>query len=87
MARRLWYGRINAASQTQYYPRRDADHSFQVSLVELQRIRLRKLQYRLVQHAVQMRYKDHEPEEWESDLQSYSKCAGEADARVKTFLD
>ncbi|KAI0163066.1 hypothetical protein BJ166DRAFT_591896 [Pestalotiopsis sp. NC0098] len=82
-ARKLWYGRKDAAAQPQYYPRRDADHSFQVSLVELQRIRLRKLQYRLVQHAVQMRYKDREPDEWESDLQSYIEAIKNYDYMIE----
>lgn len=44
-----------------------------VSFAEMQRMHLRKLQIKLVQHAVAMRSSGKEPDGWESDLAGYSK--------------
>lgn len=52
-----------------------------ISFSELQRLHLRKLQCKLAQHAVKIRFDDvpdaDEPKDWEEDLKSYSKstCA------------
>jgi predicted HTH domain antitoxin len=44
----------------------------QVSISELQRMRLRKLQIKLVRQAIQMHYStDEEAEGWEETLQQY----------------
>lgn len=44
-----------------------------VSFAEMQRMRLRKLQIKLIQHAVEMRSSGMEPNGWESDLAEYSE--------------
>lgn len=49
-----------------------SDKSFRISLPELQRMRLRKLQCILVRQVNQMRWTDVEPEDWEDTLQKYS---------------
>jgi hypothetical protein len=43
-----------------------------VSLAELQRMHLRKLQVKLAKNAVDMRYDELEPPDWEKNLQDYS---------------
>jgi hypothetical protein len=55
-------------------PKPDSDQKryMQVSFAELQRMRLRKLQIKLVRHAVRMRYSNKESEGWEETLQQYS---------------
>jgi hypothetical protein len=45
-----------------------------VSLAELQRMRLRKLQIKLVKQAVEMRHTGQETKDWEETLQQYSRC-------------
>jgi hypothetical protein len=45
-----------------------------VSFAELQRMRLRKLQIKLVNHAAQMHSSGEESEGWEETLQQYSEC-------------
>lgn len=47
--------------------------SFRVSLAEMQRMRLRKLQCRLVNHSVTIQCLGKEPDSWERDLDDYSK--------------
>lgn len=47
--------------------------SFRVSLAEMQRMRLRKLQCRLVNHSVTIQCLGKEPDTWERDLEDYSK--------------
>lgn len=47
--------------------------SFRIRLVELQRMHLRKLQCRLVRHAIHMSANEEEPANWESDLKDYSQ--------------
>jgi hypothetical protein len=45
-----------------------------VSFVELQRMRLRKLQIKLVKQAVEMHHTGRETKDWEETLQQYSRC-------------
>ena len=45
-----------------------------VSFAELQRMRLRKLQIKLVKQAVDMHHTGQETEDWEETLQQYSTC-------------
>lgn len=47
--------------------------SYRISLAELQRVHLRKLQCKLVKHVVDMRFQEMEPAGWEMDLQAYSE--------------
>lgn len=44
-----------------------------VSFVEMQRMHLRKLQIKLIKHAVEMYHTRNETEAWETDLAAYSK--------------
>lgn len=44
-----------------------------VSFAEMQRMRLRKLQIKLVKHAVEMKNSGREPDDWETDLAEYSE--------------
>jgi hypothetical protein len=48
---------------------------FRISFAELQRIHLRKLQCKLVQNVIDMRFPtaDLEPDDWETNLKEYSK--------------
>lgn len=55
------------------WERPDMDQSFRVSLAEMQRMRLRKLQCKLVKHAADIRKAGEEPDGWEDDLEEYSK--------------
>lgn len=49
------------------------DRYFRISLAEMQRMRMRILQCRLVQHAVNMRFRNGEGVSgWEEDLKAYS---------------
>jgi hypothetical protein len=45
-----------------------------VSFAELQRMRLRKLQIKLVKQAVEMYHTGQETKDWEETLQQYSRC-------------
>lgn len=52
----------------------DGPHqSYRISFAELQRMHLRKLQCKLVKHVADMRFRNKEPDDWEADLQAYSK--------------
>ncbi|ETS73358.1 hypothetical protein PFICI_14963 [Pestalotiopsis fici W106-1] len=75
-------GQVAAKSETDY-TRPDSDHSFRVSLAEMQRIHLRKLQFKLVQHATKMRYRDYEPKDWEGDLKSYIDAMKDYDYMIE----
>jgi hypothetical protein len=48
---------------------------FRVSFAELQRMKLRKLQVKLVNHAVDMFATNEESQGWEEDLAQYSKSS------------
>jgi len=52
---------------------RPEPRSYRISLAELQRIHLRKLQCKCVKHVVDMRFRNIEPPNWEADLEAYSK--------------
>jgi hypothetical protein len=60
-------------SRTNGSPGDDENTSFRINLAELQRMYLRKMQCKLANHVVDMRFRDKEPEGWEEDLQAYSK--------------
>lgn len=68
-------------SRTKDNERQDADtwgrpekhRTFRISLAEMQRMRLRKLQCKMVQHAVRIHLKADEPDDWEWDLECYSR--------------
>lgn len=47
------------------------DESYKVNLSELQRLRLRQLQHKLVHHAIDLRYDSMEPSRWAEDLRQY----------------
>lgn len=59
----------------------DAEHhaitetSYRISFAELQRMHLRKIQSKLINHAVHMRITKRESRDWESDLAQYSRQA------------
>lgn len=55
------------------WQRPSKSESFRVSLAEMQRMRLRKLQCRLVNHSVTIQCLGKEPDTWERDLEDYSK--------------
>ncbi|TGJ78408.1 hypothetical protein E0Z10_g10359 [Xylaria hypoxylon] len=55
------------------WQRPDQDNDLRVSFAELQRMRLRKLQCKLVKHVAHMKTTGEEPENWENDLETYSK--------------
>lgn len=59
-------------SKSQSYNRKNPDDSFRLSIAEMQRMRLRKLQGKLIKHAAQLQFEGTEPYEWEADLQQYS---------------
>ncbi|KAH9907736.1 hypothetical protein F4778DRAFT_445296 [Xylariomycetidae sp. FL2044] len=50
------------------------NETFRIHLVELQRIRLRKLQCRLVKHTLYMRENGTDSAHWETDLQDYTRA-------------
>jgi hypothetical protein len=47
------------------------DESYKVNLSELQRLRLRQLQHKLIHHAIDLRYDSMEPPGWAEDLRQY----------------
>lgn len=49
------------------------EHSYRIDFAELQRIRLRQIQHKLVQHAISIRYDAREPPGWAEDLRQYGK--------------
>jgi hypothetical protein len=50
-----------------------SEQSYRISFSELQRLRLRQLQHKLVQHVVDLRYNAREPSSWAVDLREYGK--------------
>ncbi|KAK8008314.1 hypothetical protein PG991_010865 [Apiospora marii] len=64
------------------YTRENPDDSFRLSIAEMQRMRLRKLQGKLVKHAAQLQFEGTEPDEWETDLQQYTKALQDYDYMV-----
>ncbi|KAK4211474.1 hypothetical protein QBC37DRAFT_446170, partial [Rhypophila decipiens] len=76
--------------------REETEHSFRISIAELHRIRLRKLQCKLVNHASYMKQHNKEPPPsqpnsdglgtsttWEDDLQEYTKTLQDYDYMTK----
>ncbi|EAQ87730.1 hypothetical protein CHGG_04349 [Chaetomium globosum CBS 148.51] len=58
----------------------DGPHqSYRISFAELQRMHLRKLQCKLVKHVADMRFRNKEPDDWEADLQAYTKALQDYD--------
>ncbi|ETS74498.1 hypothetical protein PFICI_14364 [Pestalotiopsis fici W106-1] len=53
------------------YPDDVKKSTYRINISELQRVHLRKLQHRLLQHAVDLRYGATEPADWASDLRQY----------------
>lgn len=49
------------------------EESYNIDLSELQRLRLRQLQHKLVYHAVDLRYDAMEPSGWAEDLRQYGE--------------
>jgi hypothetical protein len=50
-----------------------SEHSYRINFSELQRLRLRQLQHKLVQHVIHLRYRPAEPPGWADDLRQYGK--------------
>ncbi|KAK1751312.1 hypothetical protein QBC47DRAFT_307927 [Echria macrotheca] len=64
--------------------KRDKDASFRISIAELHRIRMRKLQFKLASHAWYMKRNMTEPPgPWEADLQEYTKALQDYDYMIK----
>ncbi|KAF2969768.1 hypothetical protein GQX73_g3857 [Xylaria multiplex] len=61
------------------WPRPDEENDLRVSLAELQRMRLRKLQCKLVKHVAHMKTTDTESKDWENDLETYIKAIQDYD--------
>jgi hypothetical protein len=59
-----WFKRLLGITE----PADDAARIFRVSFAELQRMKLRQLQIRLVNHAVSMSRSDQEPEGWQERI-------------------
>lgn len=51
----------------------ETEKSYRINFAELQRLRLRQLQHKLMQHAIDLRYDAMEPPEWAEDLRQYGK--------------
>jgi len=77
---RPWAARGGAATNQNIdankteWQREDSKNSFRISVAELHRIRMRKLQCKLASHAWYMKRFKKEPPDWEHDLQEYSTC-------------
>ncbi|KAK6852340.1 hypothetical protein PG995_010891 [Apiospora arundinis] len=63
--------------------RPDKDNSFRISLAELQRLRLRKLQCKLVKAVGEMRFRDNDPGDWEGDLKLYIEAIKDYDYMIE----
>jgi len=53
--------------------------SFRINLAEMQRLYLRQLQHKLVQHAVKLTYNVVEPVNWQGDLRKYVQALQDFD--------
>ncbi|RDK41056.1 hypothetical protein M752DRAFT_336901 [Aspergillus phoenicis ATCC 13157] len=62
------------------------DESYKVNLSELQRLRLRQLQHKLVHHAIDLRYDSMEPSGWAEDLRQYVQALQDYDYMAKHIL-
>ncbi|KAI1175135.1 hypothetical protein F4777DRAFT_598744 [Nemania sp. FL0916] len=64
------------------WKRVDDEKDFRISLAELQRMRLRKIQGQLVKHVAHMKLTDAESENWEGDLETYIKAVQDYDYMI-----
>ncbi|KAJ8130687.1 hypothetical protein O1611_g2940 [Lasiodiplodia mahajangana] len=71
--------KVQNESNPSKWRRPNEDSDFRINLAELQRMRLRKLQCKLVEHVGYMRKFDKEPPEWENDLDTYTKAIRDYD--------
>ncbi|KAJ5263957.1 hypothetical protein N7478_011562 [Penicillium angulare] len=60
--------------------------SYKINLSELQRLRLRQLQHKLVHHAIDLRYDAMEPSGWADDLREYVQALQDYDYMAKYIL-
>jgi hypothetical protein len=51
----------------------ESQQSYRINFCELQRLHLRQLQHKLVQHVVHLTYKAREPSGWAEDLRQYGE--------------
>ncbi|KAH7313831.1 hypothetical protein B0I35DRAFT_410772 [Stachybotrys elegans] len=68
------------------WKRPSEERTFRINLAELQRMRLRKLQWRLVRHVKNLNSllpNEKEPESWETDLENYIKAVKDYDYMVQ----
>ncbi|KAK7998322.1 hypothetical protein PG989_006362 [Apiospora arundinis] len=65
------------------WKRLDKDNSFRISLAELQRIHLRKLQCKLVKAVREMRIRKRDPGNWEGDLKLYIEAIKDYDYMIE----
>ncbi|KAI0870849.1 hypothetical protein GGS24DRAFT_492692 [Hypoxylon argillaceum] len=69
----------NSNDKSRNWARKSENKDFRISLAELHRMHLRKLQCKLVSHVGYMRKFNKEPENWESDLEKYIKAVQDYD--------
>ncbi|KAI1858394.1 uncharacterized protein JN550_012678 [Neoarthrinium moseri] len=80
-----WKGRrrIRSPEEAQdKWKRPYEDKDFRINLAELQRMRLRKLQCKLVKHVAHMKKTGGEPKDWEEDLEAYIKAVQDYDYMI-----
>uniref|UniRef100_A0A093VFN2 DUF6594 domain-containing protein n=1 Tax=Talaromyces marneffei PM1 TaxID=1077442 RepID=A0A093VFN2_TALMA len=58
---------------------KEREHSYRINFSELQRLHLRQLQHKLIQHAVDLRYNASEPAGWAEDLRQYVQALQDFD--------
>ncbi|KAH8160916.1 hypothetical protein CIB48_g7326 [Xylaria polymorpha] len=74
-----WRDAKSGSKASDEWQRPDEENDLRVSLAELQRIRLRKLQCQLVKHVAYMKTTGEESENWENDLETYIKAVQDYD--------
>ncbi|KAF7533925.1 hypothetical protein G7054_g6624 [Neopestalotiopsis clavispora] len=52
---------------------KDKTCSYRISLTELQRLHLRQLQHKILQHTIDLRQRAVEPSKWAEDLRQYGE--------------
>ncbi|KAJ9309099.1 hypothetical protein DTO217A2_1468 [Paecilomyces variotii] len=62
------------------------EESYRINLSELQLLRLRQLQHKLLHHAVDLRYDAMEPSGWAEDLREYVQALQDYDYMAKYVL-
>ncbi|KAF3018143.1 hypothetical protein E8E14_009591 [Neopestalotiopsis sp. 37M] len=58
---------------------KDGKHSYHINFTELQRLHLRQLQHKLLQHTIDLRHRSLEPSRWAEDLQRYVQALQDYD--------